>query len=69
MKTTLDLPRDLLDEAVRLSGGRTKREAVIRALKEFTRRERLARLADRLGDSETFMSPEELMDRREMEKP
>ena len=69
MKTTLDLPPDLLDEAVRISGGRTKREAVIRALEEFTRRAKLAQLADRLGDSETFMSFDELMERRENEKP
>lgn len=69
MKTTLDLPRDLLDEAVRFSGGRTKRDAVIRALEEFTRRAKLALLAERLGGSETFMSYEELMERRESEKP
>jgi len=69
MKTTLDLPRELLDEAVCCSGGRTKREAVIRALEEFTRRAKLARLAERLGDSETFMSCEELMKRRAVEKP
>jgi len=69
MKTTLELPRELLEEAVRCSGERTKRGAVIRALEEFTRRAKLARLADRLGDSETFMSHEDLMARREEEKP
>jgi len=69
VKTTFDLPEGLLEDAVRCSGARTKREAVMQALKEFTRRAKLDRLADRLGDSETFMSYEELMEHRTGEEP
>ena len=68
MKTTLDIPEELLAEAMLCSGARTKREAVMRALKEFNRRAGLARLADRLGNSETFMSFEELMETRAKER-
>ena len=69
MKTTLDLPEDLLAETIRRSGARTKREAVMRAMEEFNRRAKLAELADRLGDSDTFMSFEELVDLRGRELP
>lgn len=69
MKTTLDIPEDILNEAVRVSGARTKREAVLRALEEMNRRARLARLVARLGNSETFMDFDELMKLRELEMP
>lgn len=69
MKTTLDLPEDLLAETMKRSGARTKREAVMRALEEYNRRAKLVELADRLGDSDTFMSFEGLMDLRRREVP
>lgn len=69
MRTTIDLPRDLLAEAMAATGAKTKREAVMLALKELNRRARLAHLADELGDSETFMSYGELMERRAAETP
>ncbi len=69
MKTTLDIPEDLLAEAMRSSGARTKREAVPRALEEMNRRARLTRLASRPGNSDTFMSPEELAELRNGELP
>jgi Arc/MetJ family transcription regulator len=67
MKTTLDIPSDLLNEAVRVSGARTKREAVLRALEEMNRRARMARLMARLGNSETFMDAGELARLRSLE--
>lgn len=60
MKTTLDIPEKLLAEAMKAAGAATKREAVLRALEDFSRRARLRKLTERLGRSETFMSPEEL---------
>lgn len=69
MRTTIDLPQDVLREAMEATGAKTKREAVLRALEEMNRRARLARLADELGESETFMSYEELMERRAVETP
>lgn len=65
MKTTLDIPEELLAEAMRAGGARTKREAVLRALEDFNRRARLRKLADRLGKSETFMDFDQLMNLRE----
>ncbi len=60
IKTTLDIPERLLAEAMKAAGETTKRGAVMRALEEFNRRERLRKLTQRLGRSETFMSPQEL---------
>lgn len=69
MKTTLDIPENILNEAMRAAGAKTKREAVLRALEEFNRRNRLKRLVKRLGRSETFMDFESLMGLRRREKP
>ena len=43
------LDNKLLDEAVRLSGARTKREAVELALQEFVRRRRLRQVLEHAG--------------------
>lgn len=65
MKTTFDIPPKLLAEAMKAAGATTKREAVMRALEDFNRRNRLRKLTERLGRSETFMTPDELKDLRE----
>jgi Arc/MetJ family transcription regulator len=45
MKTTIDIPDTELDDAVRFLKARSKREAVVTALREFNCRHRMARLA------------------------
>src|SRR4051794_4442489 len=65
MKTTVDIPDAVLKEAMRHTKASTKREAIVKAMEEYNRRQRLARLAERLGASETFMSFEELMKLRD----
>jgi hypothetical protein len=61
MKTTIDSPEKVLQEAIRHTGARTKREAVITAVDEFNRRRRLEALAGRLqGSCPDFMSQAEL---------
>ncbi len=69
MKTTLDIPNDLLEEAMRVSGAKTKRAAVLAALGDFVRRGRMRSLADRLGDSSTFMTAAQLQSLRVRETP
>lgn len=49
MRLSVTLDPDLVEEAVRVSGARSKREAIEAALKEFIRRRRLARMIGR-GD-------------------
>lgn len=60
MKTTVDIPKEALEEAMRLTGAKTKREAVVTAIEEFIRRRKLARLAGELGSFDGFPSKEEL---------
>ena len=46
MTTTLSIREDLLKEVRELSGAKTKKEAVERALEEFVRRRRAKRLIE-----------------------
>jgi Arc/MetJ family transcription regulator len=61
MKTTIDIPDDELQDAMRFTGATTKREAVVTALRDFNRRHRMTRLVKHFGGSATFMTHEELM--------
>lgn len=60
MKTTIDIPKEELEELIRQTKAKTKKEAVIKAIREYNRRQRLARVAQILGTFEDFISPEEL---------
>ncbi len=68
MKTTLDIPDSLMNAALAVSPVKTKRAVVLKALEDFTRRAEMAALANELGNSTTFMEPEELARLREQEK-
>ncbi len=49
MRTTLQLPEELLQKAARLAKARTKTETIIVALKDFIRRKQMMRLMDAAG--------------------
>lgn len=65
MKTTVDLPESDLREAMRHTGAKTKTDAVARAVADFNRRQRLAKLADKLGTFKDFMTRDDLRKMRE----
>ena len=67
MKTTIDIPDKELKDAMRFTKATTKREAVVTALKEFNRRQRIAAFAKHFGTSDTFMTHRELMKLRRAE--
>ena len=46
MKTTIDIPEKSLADAMRFIGAKTKREAVVKALEDFNRRQRAEALID-----------------------
>jgi hypothetical protein len=52
MATNLSIDPRLIDEALELSGERTKKAAVTRALEEFIARRRQRRLLDLMGKLE-----------------
>lgn len=60
MKTTIDIPDEELEEVMKLTGARTKKEAVVTAIVDFNRRKRLERVIGRLGTFENLMSQDEL---------
>jgi len=64
MKTTIDIPENELEEAIRHTGAKTKREAVVFALQYFNRRRRLAALAGILGTFDDFMTQDDLHEMR-----
>jgi Arc/MetJ family transcription regulator len=65
MKTTIDIPEKELKEAIRITGAKTKRDAVVQALRDFNKRHRLAELSKMLGTFKDFMSQEDLKAMRE----
>jgi hypothetical protein len=44
MKTTLNLPDDLVKKTMKISGSRTKTAAIVIAMEEYIRREKLAEI-------------------------
>jgi hypothetical protein len=65
MKTTLDIPEKELRDAMRYTGARSKREAVVAALVDFNRRQRLKKVAEQFGTFEEILTQEELRRMRE----
>jgi Arc/MetJ family transcription regulator len=65
MKTTVDIPENDLAEAMRHAKTKTKTEAVAKAVADFNRWHRMAKLADKLGTFKDFMTREDLRKMRE----
>ncbi len=65
MKTTIDIPENDLAEAMLHTKARTKTEAVSMAVAEYNRRQRLAKLADKMGTFKDMMTRTDLRKMRE----
>ena len=65
MKTTIDIPEELLSEAMANLKASTKREAVVAALEEFNRRRRAEKVIAMFGTFKNFMTQKELRQMRE----
>ena len=59
MKTTIDIPEDELSDAIRFTGAKTAREAVVWAISD-NRRKRTAELIRYAGTCANLMTPKEL---------
>ncbi len=64
MKTTVDIPDKELNDLLRFTQAKTKREAIVRSITEYNRRQRMARLVRHAGTCDDLMSPEELQSQR-----
>jgi len=70
MKTTIDIPDGTLDEAMKFTGAKTKRDAIVTAVERFNRLKRLERLNTRVrGQFRDFMTQAELKAMRETDTP
>jgi Arc/MetJ family transcription regulator len=49
MRTTLDIPEDLIDEARKLLGIKSKTDTIVVSLRELIRRKRIGELKERMG--------------------
>ncbi len=53
MKTTVDIPDQVMEETARYSNAKTKREAILTAMEDYNRRHRAAKVMKLFG---TFTS-------------
>jgi Arc/MetJ family transcription regulator len=59
MKTTIDIPDDALADAMRFTGAKTKREAVVKALREYNRQQLVKEVVASFGTLD-FASNDEI---------
>ena len=70
MKTTIDIPDASLREAIKHTGAKTKREAVVTAVERFNRLKRLEQLNARVrGQFRDFMTQADLKAMRQADTP
>jgi Arc/MetJ family transcription regulator len=60
MKTTVDIPDADLADLMRATAARTKREAILEAIREYNRKRKLKELATVFGTFREFMTRDEL---------
>jgi Arc/MetJ family transcription regulator len=69
MRTTLAINEELLNEVKLLSGAKTKKDAVQKALVDFIRRRKAKKLLQLEGKIELSFTPKELLERRRKDVP
>jgi Arc/MetJ family transcription regulator len=69
MRTTLAINEELLNEVKLLSGAKTKKDAVEKALVDFIRRRKAKKLLQLEGKIELSFTPKELLERRRKDVP
>jgi Arc/MetJ family transcription regulator len=70
MKTTIDIPDGTMEEAMKFTGAKTKREAVVTVLERFNRLQRLEKLNARVrGQFRDFMRQADLKAMRAADMP
>ncbi len=60
MKTTIDIPDKDLSDAMRLTGAKTKRDAIVTAVQDFNRRKKMAELVKYFGTFDSLMTNDEI---------
>jgi Arc/MetJ family transcription regulator len=69
MRTTIDLPEGLLEEAQQVTGSATKRQTVVAALEAIVEARRRQELLDMLGKTKLNLTQEDIREMRQGRKP
>jgi Arc/MetJ family transcription regulator len=69
MRTTLAIKEELLNEVKMLSGAKTKKDAVEKALEEFVKRRKAKKLLELEGRIELSFTAKDLIARRRKDVP
>jgi Bacterial antitoxin of type II TA system, VapB len=64
MKITVNIPDADLEDAIRFTRAKTKREAIVTAIQEFNRRKRMAELTKHAETCKDLLGIEELLQQR-----
>jgi Arc/MetJ family transcription regulator len=60
VKTTVDIPDEILADVMKFTKAKTKRDAIVAAIEDFNRRRRMSELVKYSGSSKSLMSVAEL---------
>jgi len=60
MKTTIDIPDNVMEETVTYSNAKTKRDAILTAMEDYNRRQRVARVMEMFGTFKSISSNDEI---------
>ena len=65
MKITVDIPKDELEDAIRFTKAKPKREAIVGAIADFNRRMHMAELVQYADTCPDLITPQELQAARQ----
>jgi Arc/MetJ family transcription regulator len=54
MRTTIDIDEDLIDQVMKKAGVKTKKEAIVTAMKDYLRFKKIQELKELVGNYEDF---------------
>jgi len=60
MKTTIDIPEDILSEVLLYSKKKSKKDAIVTAMQEYIQKKKMEKFALKLGTLENIISTNEL---------
>jgi DNA gyrase/topoisomerase IV subunit A len=60
MKTSVDIPENMLNELLKNTNAESKRQAIMIAIDEYNRRKRMREIVESLGTFKDFMDGSEL---------
>ena len=60
MKTSVDIPKSMLNELLKNTRAESKRKAIMIAIDEYNRRKRMSEIVEFLGTFKEFMNGSEL---------